>query len=67
MVITIITPISRKWKAVGNAHGQHLLPLQAVIRSVWCFEHNLATQCVVLINNYWVNETREDLQGKRLV
>lgn len=50
----------------GKCVCQNLLPLQAVIRSVWYFEHNLAAQCVVLINNYWENETREDSQGKLL-
>lgn len=66
MVIIIITPISRKWKAVGKTHGSIRYPLQAIIRSVWYFERNFTAQCVLLINNYWANETREELQGKLL-
>lgn len=67
MVIIIITPISKEMESSGKCAWQHLLPLQAIIRSVWYLEHNLAAQCVVLINNYWANETREESRGKLLL
>lgn len=60
-------PNFKEMESSGKCAWRNFLPLQAVIRSVWYFEHNLAAQCVVLINNYWANETREESQGKLLL
>lgn len=59
-------PNFKEMESSGKDAWQHSLPLQAIIRSVWYFERNFTAQCVLLINNYWANETREELQGKLL-
>lgn len=57
----------KEMESSGKDAWQRLLPLRAIIRSVWCFEYNLVAQCVLLINNYWANETREKSRGKLLL
>lgn len=53
----------KEMESSGKDTWRRSLPLWAIIRSVWCFEYNLVAQRVLLINNYWPNETRGGVTG----
>lgn len=57
----------KEMESSGKDTWRRPLPLWAIIRSVWCFEYNLVAQRVLLINNYWPNETRGESRGKLLL